>query len=182
MGYSIANMRDVSFILMRIGILAGMFAISGCHAKPQGLGSAPSCSVSPNMGTSSEAEFTVTCGDLPDYKRISEIGLLINSWADGSGACYVLYLPATKKLALVHDSGDGSFQQEIGNGKTLENSACSVITRQVTFIEKAKTLAVNFALRFKPAFAGVKNLYLVSQTEKGEVAMELSGVWRVQVK
>jgi hypothetical protein len=142
---------------------------------------APTCSLDPRKGISLDAAFTITCSDVKDYSRIAQVGLLVNNFSDGAQGCYVVYLPQQREIRLVSDDGSKAMGREIDSDLILENSACTFFGKDFEVLGRGKVLSVKFNLKFKPAFAGVKNLFVLAQSNEGaSTGLELHGVWRVR--
>ncbi len=100
---------------------------------------------------------------------------------DGANACYVHYLPQLQELRLVSDSGTGTQHHEIGGTDPIENSACAIDPRRLDLMGKGSTLSFGVDVKFKPSFAGVRNIYLLGQGSGARsTGLELRGVWRVK--
>jgi hypothetical protein len=136
-------------------------------------------SVTPASGTGTTQVFTFIYSDPNGYTDIHYVNMLFQTQLSGQNACVVQYMPATNVLDLVADSGSGYAGTAIlGTAGTLNNSQCSVDTGASSASGSGNNLTVSAAVTFKPAFAGLKNIYM-SVFNKADVgsAWQVEGTW-----
>jgi hypothetical protein len=136
-------------------------------------------SVTPASGTGTTQVFSFIYSDPYGYTDIHYVNMLFQTQLSGQNACVVQYMPATNVLDLVADSGSGYAGTAIlGTAGTLNNSQCSVDTGASSASGSGNNLTVSAAVTFKPAFAGLKNIYM-SVFNKADVgsAWQVEGTW-----
>src|SRR5665213_648182 len=152
-----------------------LFAVglSGCSSTV----SSPS-SVEPPAGTGSEGILTVRY-PLTGGQTIPEARVLLNSQLDGRNACYVYYAQSENAFFLVDDSGMKS-NKAAGGATALENSQCALDISHSSVRAESSGVTLILALKFKPPFAGEKQVFLYSETSDGaNTGLLPRGSWNV---
>jgi hypothetical protein len=107
--------------------------------------------------------------------------LLLNSSFAAAGGCYVDYLPASNGLYLMNDAGT-AFLGPIAPGSTatLQNSQCTLNASGSSATIVGATLTLNSSLTFKPAFAGLKTVFIFAYTATANTGFQTGGTWTSQ--
>jgi hypothetical protein len=111
---------------------------------------------------------TATFSDPKGVGNISQAGVLINSIADGSKSCYVIYLPPGNALSLVKDSGEGSQLLDLAKGGSVQNSQCTLQAAGSSLSGTGDKLVLKLDLTFKDPYKGDKNVYLYAENKDGQ--------------
>ena len=161
----------------RILAIAATLAVSiGCSrpTSPASQQKIPTVTVVPSSGEGEGVSYVVTV--TPGAQRT--IGLLMNKGIDARAACYILYDVARNTFNLVNDSGIGSKMP--GNGDSaVENSQCALEALNTMADSLNGTLKLQFALTFKPAFAGGKFVYVYTEKPGTPGRFQAEGAWMV---
>ena len=156
--------------------------LSGCGSEKSTPAANPNLSstssVEPAAGVGNEGilrvRYPVAAG-----QTIREARVLVNSQLDGRNACYVYYPTAEKAFLLIDDSGTKSNQAAAG-ATVIENSQCSLDIPRSSARAESSGVTLTLALKFKPAFAGGKQIFLYAETSDGANTGLLSrGSWNV---
>ena len=132
-------------------------------------------SVSPSSGSagSQPTTYTFSFADPAGYQDLGVVNVLINSFVDGRGACYVALVPkdATSwSLYLVDNAGDaaGPYAGMVipGNG-SVTNGQCSISAAGSSVSGSGSNLTVTLPISFDPSFGGDKVINLAAQTLAG---------------
>ena len=112
-------------------------------------------------------------------QTIREARVLLNSQLDGRNACYVYYAAAEKAFLLINDSGTKSDKTPAG-ATMIENSQCSLDMSRTSASAESSRVTLTLALKFKPAFAGGKQIFLYAETSDGaNTGLLPRGSWNV---
>lgn len=119
----------------------------------------------PNSGSVSANQtiiFSSTYYDSLSRWDIAYTGFMVNATSTFfQNSLQATYVPLLNKLYLLDDSGTkylGGFSP--GSNNQIQNSYCLLDCLKSSVSVSGNTLTVNWAVSFKPAFAGTKNLYL----------------------
>jgi hypothetical protein len=136
---------------------------------------------SPASGSGHSQIFNFTFLNSP-VTNLSVVNVLINSFLDGSGACYLAYDRAGNVLYLVNDSGDGLLPGLILNGgsQTISNSQCEVDGSGSSATTSGNLLTLSLKLAFSAEFSGNKVVYQAARNVNGfNSGWVQQGVWNV---
>jgi len=150
-------------------------AACGSKAKSEPIVNPPVVTVAPSSGEGPGAPFTVTL--VPADRLGNTIGVLFNDRVDGQHSCYVTYDFGKDSFALINDAGDLAqpFQPP---SAVMENKQCSVDGSATTADIGEHTLALHLSVKFKPPFAGPKNIYVYTEVGK-KAGFAPEGTWMV---
>jgi len=147
----------------------------------------PPCvgAVNPPLGTSraGDAAYLVTqFGDPDGVDNLKIVYLLVAQSPSVSGdAVYLAYNRDLNKIFLRNDANTawlGGYAP--GSANTIENSRVIVDVADCTAVGTANTLVSNWALRFKPAFAGWRYVYASALDDDGHyAAWQRKGFWEI---
>jgi len=160
--------------LVRVLVIVLAATLAACTSRsdtapPDSKDSSPSAfgsmTVSPDSGHARDQVFTVRLQRTAGSPVPNLIGLLVSEGVAGTGACYVFNVSGTPRLLLVNDNGVGS--QEAAAASAASNTQCEVVADQPASAVTDDAVTVTFHLRFKPAFTGSKQLYLIAQDAAG---------------
>jgi hypothetical protein len=171
---------ESALLLKRVKAFFTVATLAICGAcgrkeRPQPIVNPPAITVTPSSGEGPGAAFTLTLA--PADRLGNTIGVLFNDRIDGQHSCYVTYDFGKDSFSLINDAGDLAQPFRPPNA-LMENKQCAVDGSGSTSEIGEHTLALRLAVRFKPAFAGPKNIYVY--TEAGTKAgFESEGTWMV---
>jgi hypothetical protein len=125
--------------------------------------------VSPGQSNTNVGAYTFTFTDTNGFADLGVIDILINSFLDGTDACYVAYVPTsatTGYLYLVDDAGDGRYASgspaAVPGNYALANSQCTVYGTVATASSNTLTLTLQFDFNIFN-FAGNQVFYLAAR-------------------
>lgn len=113
--------------------------------------------------TGDHSVYTITTSVTTGASTLSMIHFLASAALVGSPACHVVYFPASNLLNLVDDVGGTMVLPigiTVGQPGTLANSRCSVDVSQAWRAHGAHTITLILPVRYMPAFAGPKGVYV----------------------
>lgn len=134
------------------------------------VGAAPPAvvSVTPSAGTGATQTFSAVYSDSSGGSAIRYAYLLLNTSVDGTNACYLYYDSVARSFGLMNDPATGAVGTAAPLTPTpLQNSQCVFRPSISTATVSGSNLTVNFAIDFKPSFAGAKNVYLYATDTSG---------------
>lgn len=164
--------------MLRCGIVAIAIAFTaGCERDDQ----TPSAvSVTPRSGGGWGGTFQLIYSAPKGFSDLVDVRVLFNRTAEAAGSCYVIFDPVTNVLRLGNDLADKFMTIPLGSGQVGENSQCSVSALGSSISGSGSRLTLRLAARFKPAFAGVKNIYMLAQERTGRATgLRRTGTWSV---
>lgn len=127
--------------------------------------------VSPANGSSnaeSEVRFTTTYSDQNGWQNLSVVRFLVNSVIRAPNAFYASYNQQLNRLYLINDAGNAWLGGCIpGSGAVIENSYAKLACSGSSAAGSGNNLTVTFAVTFKSAFAGTKNVYMYAWDDAG---------------
>ncbi|MEQ1883798.1 MAG: SBBP repeat-containing protein [Bryobacteraceae bacterium] len=144
-------------------------------------GGAPTAdSVTPSSGAGSSPSLTFSVSDSVSQVNISGMSMLFTngSPANLANACYLVYDRAAATIGLYNNAGTSVSTKAIGSSATLQNSQCAVGYTVMTTSGNSVLFTINLA--FKPAFNGVKSVYLQANEPSINSGWVLRGSWTVQ--
>lgn len=155
--------------------------LSGCSSEktnPAAAALSTLSSVEPSAGVGNQGILTVRYL-VAAGQTIREARVLLNFQLDGRKACYVYYTRAENAFLLVDDSGMKSTKAADG-ATAIENSQCALDTSRSSARAERNGVTLTIDLKFKPAFAGGKQVFLYAETSGGTNTGLLSrGSWNV---
>ena len=135
-------------------------------------------SVTPSSGSGASTYLTFLYSDADGSGDFTSVQALFNTSASNSGGCSVLVNTFSRTLQLADDSGSVWLGPiPLAAAGTVQNSQC-VVSGASTASANGNNFTLNLFVSFKPAFAGVKNIY-GSATGTGNVTSgwQLLGTW-----
>jgi hypothetical protein len=137
--------------------------------------------VTPNAGSGSSGTFVAQFTDQKGVSDLSFVYLRFAASAIGAtDVCMVRYEPTTGRMSIRDDSGNWLAAQTFAQGGTQQNSQCSIAFSSSTASASGSTLALTVNTAFKPAYAGVKNIYSYATSFDGSFTdWQLRGTWTV---
>ena len=141
-------------------------------------------SIAPSNGTSNfnqQVIFNTIYSDPDGYSNIQYAQLIINLSVTGANGFLGYYIQATNKLYLMNDDGtswQGGFVP--GSSNTIENSYCKLDCSKTTVSGSGNAFTINWAITFKAAFIGSKNIYLfVRDNSAAFYGWMYAGTWAI---
>jgi hypothetical protein len=138
-------------------------------------------SVTPSSGTGATQTFSLQYTDSVGATDLGTVWVWFNATfaASSANSCLLHYQRSTSTLFLLND-----FQTwtagALGSGGTLQNSQCAVNLSASSVTTSGNTLMLNLAMIFKPAYAGVKNIYMYAASTGGASSgWQTRGTWNV---
>jgi hypothetical protein len=93
----------------------------------------------------------------------------------------VYYDRAASTLYLVNDAGTQWQPGTPGTAATLQNGQCLVDLSKTGVVLSGNMLSLNLAIRFKPSYAGSKNIYMYGADADGtNSGWQTRGTWTAQ--
>jgi hypothetical protein len=115
-------------------------------------------SLKPTSGKLANAIYTLKFSDTAGATNLQSASVWFNSTSSNSqvSSCVVSYVASSRKIGLLDDTGTTWTYVAPGTGKMLQNSQCVLKTSTVTL--QGDNLTLHVPLKFKPSFAGAKNI------------------------
>jgi hypothetical protein len=137
--------------------------------------------VTPSSGSGSSQTFSFVYSDPNGFADLPWVQVLINSPLSQASSCVLHYNRLTNQVSLVNDANTAWLGPlTLGAAGTLENGQCAVSGATSSASGSGTSLTVNLALSFKPAFAGVKTIYMQTQDTAGwGTGWQARGSWTV---
>jgi len=153
----------------------------GTWTIPSTQGTLTAGTVTPNTGSSASQLFSAQYADSLGTSDLASVELKFSTDPTTAiGVCMVQYTPAAGTLSLRDDVGVYQTPQTFASGVVQENSQCRVNFAGSSAILSGQTLTLNVAITFKPAFAGLKNIYSRAKNITGATTgLQLRGTWTV---
>lgn len=117
-------------------------------------------SIAPASSTGAGAIFVVTLSDPNGASDISGLQFVINTGWDGTNACYLYYLRDAGSVSLADDQISTWTPVRFGSADTAQNSQCAISGTGSSVSEFGNVLSLAVNLTFKPAFAGLRYVYV----------------------
>jgi len=159
-------------------VLKGTWTIQASQAPHVG-------TVSPTSGSSTVGEvvsFTTTWTDGNGWQDLDECFFAVApNLSSPANIVFPQYHPQDNTLWLVNDAGTGLLGPKTpGVAGTLSNSQGTLYCGQTTVVQSGNTVQVTWALSFKTAYKGTKNLYLyVSDLGGATEGPTQKGTWTI---
>jgi hypothetical protein len=96
-----------------------------------------------------------------------------------TNSCLVFYDHFANSLLLASDGLSDWQSASLGTAVTLQNSQCANAVGSSSVTLAGNTLTLNLAMRFKPAFAGSKNIYMYAFAGRAISGWHDRGDWTV---
>jgi len=115
-------------------------------------------SVLPDAGTGSTQDFTFRFSDSEDPLKLIGFAMLFSTSITTQNSCYIVVDRNSATVTLRWDSGIGADSKPIASATVLQNSQCLVgaVSASISGLSEIITASVTF----KPAFSGLKNIYM----------------------
>ncbi len=127
--------------------------------------------------------FTTTWIDADGWQDLDRCLFLIGVNTGTASCAYLRYSPAKNRLFLLDDAGEQWLGGvEPGSSGTIANSQVEVNCSQTTIIREPDRVHLTWALRFLPAFAGPRNLYVRCSDASADSKWKQVGTWLVTLE
>ncbi len=126
-------------------------------------GSVPAAmSVTPASGSVASQTFALQYSDTAGAASLQTVWVYFDSTLanPASNSCLLYYNVAANVINLAQDSGTAWLTASLGSATTLENSQCSLNVAASTVALNGNTLTLDLSMKFRPTYAGAKNIYL----------------------
>jgi len=135
--------------------------------------------VSPNASSGSSQTFTFTFSDTQNVLNLTGMAMMFSASGSATNSCYIVYDANHGTVALLWDSSLGSDSKAIGSSTLLQNSQC--IIGAASSGATGLSNIVSLAITFKPAFSGLKNIYMYAAEASSNTGWVLNGTYNVAV-
>jgi hypothetical protein len=99
--------------------------------------------------------------------------------ASATNSCLVFYERLAHSLLLASDGLSDWQSASLGSAATVQNSQCAIAVGSSSVTLAGNTLTLNLAMKFKPAFAGGKNIYMYAFAGTASSGWHDLGDWTV---
>jgi hypothetical protein len=121
-----------------------------------------------------------TYRDTDGYTDLVSTTVLLNSYLDGGGACYLGYHVPSNAVLLLNDPGNAYLPWLVlGSTGTVENSQCRIYSQGSGAQGSGTDLTLTLVIEFKAAFAGERVFYLSAQDGTSTSGWQAVGSWTV---
>jgi len=131
----------------------------------------------------SKVTFDTYYKDPNGYQDVKYAYFLVNSAVDGRNCFFGLFDRKNNRLYLRNDANTawlGGFAP--GSQNVIENSYCRLYCANTTVYGGAQNLRIFWAMEFKTAFLGAKNIYMyVTDVDNLSAGWHQKGVWTVKL-
>ncbi|MCP5115875.1 MAG: hypothetical protein GY953_34035, partial [bacterium] len=136
-------------------------------------------SVTPSAGSGSSQTFSFSFSDGDGYEQMGWSYVLFNDGVLQANGCYMQYLQAANTIWLRSDAGSAwTGPLALGAPGTLQNSQCIVDGEASSATGAGSTLTLDLSLSFKPAFTGLKNIFMYAADTSGlNSGWQQRGTW-----
>ncbi len=134
-------------------------------------------SVSPNAGSGAIQTFSFVFSDTQSSTNLLAIAVLITTGGSGTNACYIVYDRVAGSVSLRSDNALTSGTKALNSTATLQNSQC--VLGATTASLSALSLTFTATITFKPAFNGLKNIFMYASESTGNTGWILRGNFTV---
>ena len=138
--------------------------------------------VLPASGSGATQRFSLHYASTGGAADLGSVWVWFNAAFGSSSAasCLAYYEPATRTLRLINDSGTDWQRATLGTIGTLQNGQCAIDVGTLSVSAVANDLTLDITVRFKPSFAGAKNIYVyAARVVGGNTGWQDSGDWTV---
>ena len=115
----------------------------------------------------------MSISDPDGFFDVASVQLLLGTSNSAANACYVKYELSTNSVYLANDAGAWQTPLPVGKSGSSQNSQCVLDAGASSLTGSGTYGYVTFALSFKTAFGGVKNVYYTASDFAGS-----GGVWQ----
>ena len=138
-------------------------------------------SVTPNSGSGVTQTFSYVVSDQKGATDVAQVWMEMSLGVSAaSNSCYTLYDASPSTLYLLNDAGSAWLGPATpGGAATLQNSQCVLNAGGSKVSLSGNNLTVSVSLGFKPAFAGIKTLYLYANSATLNTGWQAIGAWTV---
>jgi hypothetical protein len=139
-------------------------------------------SVTPSSGSGASQSFALQYSDSAGATSLQSVWVYFNATLanPASNSCLLYYNVSAKQINLLQNNGTGWLAATPGAATTLQNSQCSLNVAATSVVLSGNTLTLNLAMKFAPAFAGAKNIYMHAvDTSEANSGWETLGTWTV---
>jgi hypothetical protein len=158
-------------------------AIGPCPTAHDGpLATFSAVSVTPSFGNLATARFTAVYRHSAGFDHFNLVQFYMpGNGGTGKNACWAYYKPDSKALWLTKDGQDGALGPLTpGSNQSVENSQCTLHANGSSVSGMDNDLTVTYALSFKKAFAGHRDIFLYGQDLAWHgTGWQLRGAWSV---
>jgi hypothetical protein len=160
---------------------------ANCPAAPNpqpdpASGSPAAISVTPSSGVGVKVSFTAVYSQSAGFDQLNFMQLYLPG-NDGTGknACWAYYKPDSNSLWLTKDGQNGALGPLTPGGQgSVENSQCVLYASGSSVSGSGNNLTIIYALSFKQAFAGNRNVFLYDRDLVWhDTGWQLRGAWTV---
>jgi len=140
-------------------------------------------SVTPNAGAGTSQTFGYRVSDQNGAADLTQVWMEISTTLSAAAnSCYVLYDVGPKTLYLLNDANTAWLGPVTpGTATTLQNSQCVLNAASSSVSLSGFNVTVYTSVTFKkPAFSGLKNLYVYANNATVNTGWRLAGTWTVQ--
>ncbi len=134
-------------------------------------------SVSPSSGSGASQVFTFVFSDTKAAANVQATAMMINNTLTGTNACWLVFDRNANTVALLWDSGTGSYAKPFGSSATIQNSQCALGVP--TMSVSGTSTIINLPLSFKGQFTGPKNIYMYAVGPNGNTGWVQKGTYSV---
>lgn len=117
-------------------------------------------SLTPNNGTGTSQMFSLTVEEPTGAQSLRQILLTVDASNKSAASCALSIAPKDRTVSLLNDAGNNTGAVSVDAGGVLQNSQCSVTLSSLSIVLAGNMATLQIPLSFRPAFAGLKNLYL----------------------
>jgi hypothetical protein len=118
--------------------------------------------------------------DVDGYSDLVSTTVLLNSYLDGGGACYLGYHVPSNAVLLLNDPGNAYLPWlPLGATGTVENSQCRIHSQGSGAVGSGTDLTLTLMIEFKAGFAGERVFYLSAQDGASTSGWQAMGSWTV---
>ncbi len=135
-------------------------------------------SVTPASGTGGGQLFSFVFSDPVAVSRLQTAEINIHDTNGTVTACHLRFDPAANTLALDNDAGTAwGTAAALGSAGILENTQCVVSPAMATAAVTGANLTLTVPVSFKAAYAGVKNVYMLTRNAGWSTGWQQRGTW-----
>jgi hypothetical protein len=139
-------------------------------------------SVTPNSGSGASQSFALQYSDSAGATSLQSVWAYFNATLanPASNSCLLYYNVAANQINLLQNNGTAWFSATPGAAATLQNSQCSLNVAETSVVLSGKSLTLNLAMTFAPAYAGAQNIYMYAGDVSGSNSgWQTLGTWTV---
>jgi hypothetical protein len=150
------------------------------HVPGAAPGSPAVVSMTPARGGGGGYPFQFVYRDTDGFADLVSTTVLLNSYLDGGGACYLGYHVPSNTVLLLNDAGDAYLPPLVlGGVGTVENSQCRILGQGSGAVGSGTDLTLTLVIELKSAFKGERVFYLSAQDALSTSGWQAVGSWTV---